>query len=350
MTLTALAAKMSEQRPEVEFVVLENRHFPLIELNGLPNVTRVVCPGAGIGRSGRVLYQNSVLPLFLRTQGLNALLATCNVLPLGCPVPSVVVVQSLQYFDYPEAYGWLRRTYLRAALEHACRHAKFLICVSESARRDLLRLVKVQNKKVHVVHHGISPAIVPQARTSRSDSPPYILSIATLYRFKNLARLIKAFADLKNVERIPHRLRIIGAEADVTAAELASLAMQLGVLDQVDFIGPVPHSRIASEYAQAAIFVYPSLYETFGYPPLEAMAMSVPVVAARASSIPEIVGDAAELVDPLDVADIARGIKRVLLDSERAQALIRLGLKRSSEFTWETSARQTFALLESASL
>jgi glycosyltransferase involved in cell wall biosynthesis len=348
MTLTALAAKLSEQRPEVQFVVFENRHFPLIELNGLPNVTRVACPGAVIGRARRVIYQNSVLSLFLRTQKLDALLATCNVLPLGCPVPTVVVVQSLQYFEFGEAYGWLRRAYLRAALQHACRHAKFLICVSESARRDLLRLTRVAPTKVHVVYHGISPAIMAYGAHMTPASPPYILSVATLYRFKNLARLIEAFAQLKQDDGIPHRLRLIGAEADMSIAELALLARRLGVLDQVDFVGSVPHNRIASEYAQAAVFVYPSLYETFGYPPLEAMAVGVPVVAARSSSIPEIVGEAAELVDPLDVADIARGLKHVLLDRGRAQALVSLGFKRVTEFSWETSARRTFAILESA--
>jgi glycosyltransferase involved in cell wall biosynthesis len=343
MYLTALTAKMSEQEPGVEFVLLESRQFPLAELEGLPNVTRVVCPGVPGSRAGRVLYQNSALPLYMRTLRADAYLATCNVLPLGCPVPSVVVVQSLQYFDHPEAYGRLRSAYLRAALTHASRHAQSVICVSETARRELIRLTGISSGKVRVIYHGISLAITGHTRETEAASPPYILCVATLYRYKNLERLLEAFALLKRESGTPHRLRIIGGEADVSIAELTLIAMRLGVADQVDFTGPLPHNRLPAEYGRASVFVYPSLAETFGLPPLEAMAMGVPVVASRAGPIPEIVGEAAELVDPLDVTDMARGLSGVLFDSQRTQALIRLGFRRSKEFSWDESARRTFA-------
>jgi glycosyltransferase involved in cell wall biosynthesis len=347
MYLTTLTAKMSEQEPTVEFVVLESRQFPLGELDGIPNVTRVVCPGVPGSRAGRVIYQNSALPIYLRGLHADALLATCNVLPLGCPLPSVVVVQSLQYFDHPEAYGRFRGAYLRVALRHAVRHAQSLICVSETARDELIRLTGVNSSQVSVIHHGISPAITGHAREMAPASPPYILCVATLYRYKNLERLLEAFAMLKTEREIPHRLKIIGGEADVSIAELSVIAEKLGVADQVDFTGPLPHDRLPAEYGRASVFIYPSLAETFGLPPLEAMAMGVPVVASKAGPIPEIVGEAAELVDPLDVRDIARGLGRVLLDPLRSQALIRLGLKRSSEFSWDESARLTFAAIHS---
>jgi glycosyltransferase involved in cell wall biosynthesis len=345
MYLTALTTKMSEQEPSVQFVVLETRQFPLAELEGLANVTRVRCPGVPGSRIGRVIYQNSALPIYLRWVQADALLATCNVLPLGCPLPGVVVVQSLQYFEYSTAYGRFRSAYLRSALAHASRHAKSLICVSEAARDELIRLTGVSSSKIKVIHHGVSPAITSQAHSARPTSPPYILCVATLYRYKNLERLIEAFALFKRDWGTPYRLRIVGGEADVSIGELSIVAKGLGVADQVDFTGPLPHNHMPVEYGGAALFVYPSLAETFGLPPLEAMAMGVPVVASRAGPIPEVVGEAAELVDPLDVKDIARGLASVLLDSERSQTLIRRGFERSSEFSWNESARLTFAAI-----
>jgi glycosyltransferase involved in cell wall biosynthesis len=171
--------------------------------------------------------------------------------------------------------------------------------------------------------------------------------VATLYRYKNLERLVEAFAQLRRQSATPHRLRIIGGEADMSFAELALIAQRAGVADRVDIVGPLPHSQIALEYARASVFVYPSLAETFGHPPLEAMAVGVPVVASSAGPIPEIVGRAAELVDPLDVGDIAGGLRRVLLDPERSQTLIRLGFARAKEFSWDTSARRTFETVQS---
>jgi glycosyltransferase involved in cell wall biosynthesis len=183
--------------------------------------------------------------------------------------------------------------------------------------------------------------------TSRA-SPPYILCVATLYRYKNLSRLLEAFARLKAVADIPHRLRIVGGEADLSIAELANEAKRLGIREEVDLIGALPHGEIAAEYAGASAFVYPSLSETFGFPPLEAMTMGVPVVASGTGAVAEIVGDAAELVDPLNIEDIARGLARVLLDSVRARALVDLGRQRVGHFSWDKSAQRTFAAIQSA--
>jgi glycosyltransferase involved in cell wall biosynthesis len=177
---------------------------------------------------------------------------------------------------------------------------------------------------------------------------PYILGVATLYRYKNVARLLEAFARLKTEDRVPHRLRVVGGEADVTFVELAEHASSLGIADQVDLVGPLPHQVIAAEYAGASVFAYVSLEETFGLPPLEAMSLGVPVVASRVSSIPEVVGEAAEMVDPLDVGDIARGLRRVLFEPGRSAELRLLGLERTRHFSWDNSARQTVQALRSA--
>jgi glycosyltransferase involved in cell wall biosynthesis len=347
MYLTTMSATMSKQQPNVEFLVLESGQFPLGELEGLPNLTRVVCRGVPLSRVGRIAYQNSALPVYLRRLRVNAFLATCNVMPRGCPVPTVVVIQSLQYFEHREAYGTFRGAYLRSALKHASRHANALICVSESARRELIRLTGVDTAKVTVTYHGVPPMIAGYIGKVQPASAPYVLCVATLYRYKNLKRLLEAFACFRRESATSHRLRIIGGEADTTIEELSLIAERLGVGDHVDFTGPLPHNQMAAEYASASAFVYPSLAETFGLPPLEAMTIGVPVVASTAGSIPEIVGNAAELVDPFDVCDIARGLSRVLLDPQRSASLVRLGFERAREFTWEESARRTFEAVRS---
>jgi glycosyltransferase involved in cell wall biosynthesis len=347
MYLTTLTKKMSEFEPTVEFLVLESGQYPLQELNALPNVARVECRGVPTARAGRIVYQNTILPLYLRAIGADAFLATCNVLPLGCPLPTVVVVQSLQYFDYRQAFGTVRGAYLRAAVKHAGRHAGAMICVSESARRDLMRLTGLNGERVKVVRHGVSPVISGYRGVVEPASPPYVLCVATLYQYKNLERLIQAFKSFKMSTAAPHRLRIIGGAGDMSIDELVLFSRRAGVGDQVDLIGPVLHHQMAIEYARASAFVYPSLAETFGLPPLEAMTIGVPVVASRVGPIPEVVGNAAELVDPLSIEDIARGIKRVLLDSGRSRALVQLGFKRASEFSWDEAARRTIAVVRS---
>jgi glycosyltransferase involved in cell wall biosynthesis len=161
-------------------------------------------------------------------------------------------------------------------------------------------------------------------------------------------RVVEAFAQLRRNHRVCQRLRLIGYEAEYTGDDIHRLAAKLGVAEWVDFLGPIAHDDLPMHYAAADLLVYPSLYETFGLPPLEAMAAGCPVVAANSTSIPEIVGDAAELVDPLDVSSIAQGMLVVLEDTGRRTQLMELGRSRAADFTWERAGQSTLELLEQA--
>jgi glycosyltransferase involved in cell wall biosynthesis len=342
-----LITGLGELATDTDFVIFENPRVPLPELASVPHLTRVTCPGVPSGRLLRVLYQNSIYPSLLRRYSLDVFLATCNVLPIMAPRPAVVIVQSLQFFNHKRAFGRFRSAYLRRAVRASLRAADAVIAVSSTAREDTARLTGVPKDKIHVVQHGLFPLFVT-ARESGGISraaQPYILTVSTLYRFKNTRRLIEAFSMLHHQDRIPHRLRIIGADADVTAAELRKIAYSLDVSDHVDFLGGVAHEELPAHYSRAAVFVYPSLYETFGLPPLEAMAVGCPVVAANASAIPEVVGQAAELVDPMDAQDIRRGIARVLFDGGRRSELIESGRRWVRRFTWQRAARETMEVL-----
>lgn len=350
MYLNAIVRGMHDCDEDSEWVLFENPRARLSELRSLPRLRVNSCPFVPRNRVGRVAYQNSIYPLLMRSAQIDALLATCNVLPIGTPVPTVLVIQSLQFFEDLTVFGMWRRHYLRAALSASVKRATAVICVSQASKSTLVKLTGVDPAKVHVVHHGLSPghrgASLPAV--GNQVTPPYILNVSSLHAYKNVRRLVEAYAQMRREHLIPHRLRIIGYEAEYTGQDIHRWAAELGVANCVDFLGPISHEELRDHYAGADLFVYPSLYETFGLPPIEAMAAGCPVVAANSSSIPEVVGNAAELVDPLNVAAIARGMLHVLTDASRRSELVERGHLRSAGFTWERAGCQTLEILRLA--
>lgn len=347
MTLTSWIGAMAALDESVKFEILQSRSFVLPDLDSA-NVRRIEL-AAPSNRELRIVFQNSLYPIAITRRHADVFVATCNVLPMGIRCPSVVIVPSLQYFEQPESYGRLRLAYLRYAVTNAAHRADVVICISEHSRAVLVRETGVSASKVYVVPHGLSPNIAGNTASQLgSDGEPYILYVSTLYAFKNHKRLLEAYKELRSRYGVSHRLRLIGGDSDVNRSELQELAMLLGVADHVDFLGARPHDEIAVQYAQAALTVFPSLYETFGYPPLEAMACGSPVVASNVTSIPEVVGDAAELVNPYDPSDIAKGMAHVLGDQRRRDDLVAAGRRRAKTFTWERAAAQTLDLIRVA--
>jgi glycosyltransferase involved in cell wall biosynthesis len=360
MYLMAIANAIHDSDEHTELILFESPQAPVPELSLLPRLRIASCPFVPRGRVGRVAYQNSVYPLLMRFARMDVLLATCNVLPIGTPVPAVLVIQSLQFFEHPTAFGAWRRRYLQAAVAASVKRAAAVICVSQASKTALMNLTGVDSAKVQVVYHGLPPrhrnghreaidaVVAGHGKQQGRGNPPYILCVSNLYAYKNFARLLEAYGQLRRDNGIRQRLRIIGHEAEYTGRDISALSIRLGVADSVDYLGPIDHEDLPAHYAAADLFVYPSLYETFGLPPLEAMAAGCPVVAANSSSIPEVVGDAGELVDPLDVGAMARGMLRVLCDVSRRTQLVERGRLRVGEFTWERAGRTTLDLLKKA--
>ncbi len=293
--------------------------------------------------------------------------------PLFLPKPYVVTVHDISSLVLEQGGGWkgqIRRAVLRRSLlEAAC-----VIAVSEWTRDDLISLMGVPASKIRRIYGAVDPSFTDPrpARWARAAGPeareherrreleryqvhyPYLLYAGTIRPQKNIPRLVEAFALLRGkLQDDPRwkdlRLIIIGDEISRYPA-VRQAVIQSRVEPYVRFLGFVPKETLRVFYESAAAFVFPSLYEGFGLPPLEAMACGAPVVCSTATSLPEAVGDAAEMVSPDNVFDIARGIEEVLLNEKRRKELIERGAQRVRQFRWETTAAQVLAIYEAVTM
>jgi glycosyltransferase involved in cell wall biosynthesis len=247
--------------------------------------------------------------------------------PLAPRTPTVVTVHDLAVWKHPEAFGRWTRTYVPRVVPRVVRAARRVIAVSEFTASELERVLRVPRERISVVPNGVDDVFTADGGRTDGD---YVLALGTLEPRKNLARTVDAAG------RLGIELRIAGAPGwggvDVRGAH-------------VTWLGRVDDAELAMLLRGARCLIYPSLYEGFGIPVLEAMACGTPVVTSRGGATEEVAGGAAVLVDPLDSADIAAGIER----AERERATLReAGLTRARAFTWDETARLTQAVYEEA--
>lgn len=248
----------------------------------------------------------------------------------------LVTVHDVFHLAMPHyVQGLHKRLYAKMMFNAVARNADVIICASRFTAEELARLTPVDSRRIRVIPHGIASAPEEARDNTAPRSRPYILFVGNVKPNKNIARLINAFSRVVN--RIEHDLVIVGKKegfitGDATAAEKAAR-----LKGRVDFTGAVTDAVLRRYYRYADVFVFPSLYEGFGFPPLEAMQCGCPVIASRQGSIPEICGDAAYYVDPYDVGAIVRGLLAVLSDQAVRARLRRLGTERVKSFTWESS-------------
>jgi len=351
---SGLLRSLCELESVAELVLLVSPWNGQTALPDHRKVRVVSCRGLPRNRSARVVYEQTVLPLLVGRLDVDVLLSTCNVKPLLWRGPSVVVLQSLQYFHFPHEFGRVRSAYLKGAVGKSLRDADAVITVSHWERSEARRLFGLDPTRLTTVYHGLSDAVrggTPDEvslRPSFVGDDPYLVMVSSLYGFKNHCRLMQAFAQVVRRHSIPHRLVLAGGDADVTRGELAALAGDLGIGDRVLLPGGVPHDQIPALLAHADAVAYTSLYETFGLPVLEALGSGRPLVTSDRGAIPEVAGKAARLVDATSVDSIAEGIADVLLNDVLRSRLIRDGPQRTAQFTWERCAQETADVLHSA--
>ncbi|MCH9670714.1 MAG: glycosyltransferase family 4 protein [Gammaproteobacteria bacterium] len=261
-------------------------------------------------------------------------------------VPSVSTVHDLSQLHVPQKYDRLRMFYITQVLPAMMRRLTRVVSISQSTRRDLESFARVASERIRVVYNGVDVSrFDARSRGAATEfvkerfgiDAPYVLYVSRLeHPGKNHVRLVGAMKRLRDAGH-PHQLVLVGNRwAGAEAIDRA--IVEQGMADDVVFPGFVPDEDLPMLYAAADLFVFPSLFEGFGIPPLEAMAVGTPVCASNRGSIPEVVGDAALLYDPEDEEAIAQSMQRVLGDDAVADELRRRGFEQAKRFTWATAA------------
>jgi glycosyltransferase involved in cell wall biosynthesis len=257
----------------------------------------------------------------------------------------VVTIHDVTPFVHPETHTRITNLLFRHYIPHSLPFVDRVITVSEASRRDILHFYDLPPEKVLAIPCGVSEQFRPQpadaidAVLERLDLPvPYILAVGALQARKNLETLFEAYAVLR-ARGWPHRLVIVGKKSWKSTGIFQKVS-ELGLRNEVTLTGFLPDDDLPALYAGAEAFVFPSLFEGFGLPPLEAMACGTQVVASNSSSLPEVVGDAGLLVDPYDVQGFADAIERLLTHSDLRREYRGRGLRRARSFSWDRAARR----------
>lgn len=304
----------------------------------------------------QLLWDQLSVPWLARRRALDVIFNPKFTVPFFAAAQKVFVLHGPGWLVIPEAFPWYDRWYAKLVVPFYCRRADMMIATSRTAGDDTARFAAADPKKIVPVYNGLDGDTFRVIRQSEKLEAvrqkyglprPFILWAGQIYPPKNVSRLLRAFALL--VHEIPHVLIMAGEPRKPRRAwqELERLIDELDIGGRVLFTGWVPQEDLAAFYNLADLFAFPSLYEGFGIPLLEAMGCGCPIVTSRTGSAPEIVEDAAWLVDPNVTRDIAAGIRNVLSNEGLREALVERGLRRVRDFSWDRCARETLLALES---
>jgi glycosyltransferase involved in cell wall biosynthesis len=316
------------------------------------------CEDVFLSAPHRLLWENVVLSKAIRKRQPDLLFCPKLFVPWFIPrrIKTVVVVHDLLYFrvnkDPIQEYLAADVLYTRLFLKGSLRRADAVVCVSENTRQDVLKLFDLDPARVHAVYHGVklpsedevSDTAQDRMRNRYGVDGPFIFYCGSLSPRKNIVRALEAFAAITS--DVPHAFVVTGGKSWKDRSVFEAVT-RLGLEERFVRLGHVATEDMPALFSAAGLFVYPSLYEGFGMPILEAMACGCPVLASNTSSIPEVAGDAAVLVDPTDTEAMSAQMLRILTDRQFADSLRSQGRKRAAMFTWQDSARRLMDLFES---
>lgn len=260
----------------------------------------------------------------------------------------------LSLFTSQKMQRWYHKLAYNLVLRRATQQAQRVLTVSQHTKQDLQKILGLDPQKIQVVLNGLSPDFQPAPDLKRArflvkqkfGLRDYLLTTGAARGHKNIPRLLRALAHLKQRKNFAGQLVLVGPRDEFYQAEIEGLIQEYELADLVVQLGFVAEEDLRLLLGAARVFVFPSLYEGFGFPPLEAMATGVPVVTSRASALQEVCGSAAEFFDPLDVAGMAEKIWRVWGAEDLRVRLIAAGLQQVKKFTWQKTARETYAVYQ----
>jgi glycosyltransferase involved in cell wall biosynthesis len=302
------------------------------------------------------LWTQLGLSLEMFFHSMDKLFIPAHIVPLIHPRKTLVVVHGLEYECVPEAYSFWERIYMRLSIKFSCRFAQKIIAVSENTKKDLINLYKVPSGKIEVIYEGYDadanfqfPISNFQSIFNDKISKPFLLSIGRIETRKNIEGILDAYKILVEKYKIPHALVLAGTPDygyEIIKLKIQNYLKIKNLKLKIIELGYVSEIQKRHLLSNAAVFLFPSFYEGFGLPILEAQSAGVPVVASIEASIPEVAGEGALLIDPKNSEAIAEGIYKIISDENLRNEMIKKGRENVQRFSWDKCATQIARILE----
>lgn len=344
--------RMAHDHPEHEFHLLFDRAFNPDFISQANMVGHVLPPPVRLPFLYKLWY-DWLVPRFLNKIGADLFLSPDGHASLRTTVPQVTVIHDVFFVHYPADVPFRFRSFLLRRTPQYIEKSVAVVTVSAFSKNDLISQYGVSPEKVHVVYNGYNGAYRPLTETEQKEvrekmtqGKPYFIAISAIHPRKNLQRLIPAFEKFKEKTGLPHQLLIVGRPFWKNES-MRQLRTNLKYEKDIIFTGRLEFSELSQALGAAHANVYISYFEGFGVPIIEAFACGVPVLTANTSSTPEVAGDAALVVDPFSIEDIANALERLAVDEQLCEELKRKGFERVKDFNWDLSAKELWKVVES---
>ena len=326
-----------------EYTVYVNRESAELDITPADNFTRVVCPVVAMKRAYRYGWEQAILPLQLRQTKPDLVHSLGYVGPIASSKPQVVSVHDVNYLGHSGRRTPVGRRAFQFFVEKTVKRASHVITISKFSRGEIMRHLGVPEDRVSVVYCAARERPVDatgaghESEVVKNVTQPFMMAFSSLSAHKNIARLIAAFARISS--EVPHSLVLIGHMPEKSAAIRAEL--ERAGDNRIHFTGFIPDEDVDALMRRASLFVFPSLYEGFGLPILDAQKAGVPIACSNVAALPEVAGEGAILFDPLSVDDMAQKLRRSLLDADLRETLSEKGRANVQKFSWDTAAQET---------
>jgi glycosyltransferase involved in cell wall biosynthesis len=342
--LRALLSALAEIDTENEYFVFCNRETGAGLAPKSPNFITVEQRVRATSRPWRILWEQTALPIAAARFKLDVMLNPGFTAPLACPCPQVTVFHDLQHKRHPEHFRWFDLPFWNFFLFWSAHVSRLLVAVSEATAADLRKVYRMRESKIRVIASGVDPVFFDVGQRRRPE--PFLLTVSTLHPHKNLDRLLRAFALFRG-SHPEFRLVVCGMHGFSTGP-LHELRDSLGLADAVEFPGWIPREDLYDLYAKASAFLYPSTFEGFGLPLLEALAAALPTACSNIEPLSTIAGEGALQFNPSDTGAIAASMCRLVDDQALRDGLSAAGPRRAADFSWRATAESMLRALHEA--
>jgi glycosyltransferase involved in cell wall biosynthesis len=325
-----LSLRLKQLDPSIEFVCPKNvvQHEMFEQLNAKV-----------IGKRTGHLWEQIDLPKYLKGQGCPLLLNLCNTAPIFYK-NKITTVHDIIHALYPQTCSFAFHVWYQILIPHILKNSLTIITVSEFSKREISDYYKCQSENIHIVYNAVDKRFKPKIKRSKTLEP-YLLAVSSINYHKNYSRMIDAFANLYTSNNINISLFIIGGDNLCYAKQHYDIDQNV----PIHFLGRVSDNELINLYQNAEAFVFPSLYEGFGIPPLEAQKCGCPVISSNTASMPEILGDSVVYFNPTDISEIQNAMYRIIDNKQLQDSLINKGFLNVNRFSWDESAHKLYNIM-----